>query len=289
MARVVVGLGLWLCGAKLLMLLAAPVVAHPSWTAAHPSDIVWVVAAILIALGLVRLNHQFAWADYLKLPAATYGVLAAIVAFTVQDAINGPLVRYWSNGLTWQHHLLLGPVAAGAQTLGKCFALVVLFTVRPQASLSDWLRLGLLVGLGFTVYEISLIYSGMASAQQAVVSYGGLCERASASVFHIYSGGLLALALATGRSWPLALVLAVHAWSDFLAGAGVSLGFSVAALEWGFGMWALALWVVFLVASRSKGARRISGYPAEPGGAANRSQPVGSETNRTSSATGSGG
>ena len=162
---------------------------------------------------------------------------------------------------------MLGPVAAGAQTFGKCFALVILFTVRPQASFSDWLRRGLLVGLGFTVYEISLIYSGMASAQQAVAGYGGLCERASASVFHIYSGGLLALALAAGRCWPLVLVFAVHAWSDFLAGAGVSLGFSVAALEWAFGMWAMALWVVFLVAGRNKGARRISGYPAEAGGA----------------------
>jgi hypothetical protein len=263
-------------------------VAHPAWIATHPSDIVWVVAAILIALGLVRLNHRFGWADYLKLPAATYGVLAAIVAFTVQDAINGPLVKHWSNGLTWQHHLLLGPVAAGAQTFGKCFALVILFTVRPQASVSDWLRLGLLVGLGFTVYEITLIYSNMASAQQAVVSYGGLCERASASVFHIYSGGLLALALATGRCWPLVLVFAAHAWSDFLAGAGVSLGFSVAALEWAFGMWAMTLWVVFLVAGRSKDAYKISGSAADPAGAANRSQPVGSETNRTSSAAGPG-
>ena len=65
-ARVVVAVGLWLCGAKLLMLLAAPVVAHPSWIAAHPSDIVWVVSAILIAMGIVRLNRQFAWTDYLN-------------------------------------------------------------------------------------------------------------------------------------------------------------------------------------------------------------------------------
>ena len=194
---------------------------------------------------------EFGPDESVQLPAATYGVLAAIVAFIVQDAINGPLVRHWSSGLTWQHHLLLGPVAAAAQTFGKCFALAILFTVRPQASLSDGLRLGLLVGLGFTVYEITLVYSNMASAQLAVVGYGGLCERASASLFHIYSGGLLALGLASRRAWPLLLVFAVHAWSDFLAGAGVSLGFSVAALEWAFGMWAIALWVVYLFAGRS--------------------------------------
>jgi len=142
-------------------------------------------------------------------------------------------------------------VAGGAQTFGKCFALAILFMSRPQASSSDRLRLGLLTGLGFTVYEIALIFFSMASAQQTVVGYGGLCERASASVFHIYSGGLLALAFASGRCWPLVLVFVVHGWSDFLAGAGVSLGFSVSALEWAFGMWAVILWAVFLFADRS--------------------------------------
>ena len=272
MARMVIAVGLWLCSAKVLMLLAAPVVAHPSWMASHPSDIVWGASAILIALGIVRLNHQFAWADYLRLPAATYGFLAAIVGFTVQEAINGPLVRLWSDGLKWQHHLLLGPAAAGAQTFGKCFALAILLGIRPEAAGSDRLRPGLLVGLGFTVYEIALIYSNMASAQQAVVGYGSLCERASASLFHIYSGGLLALALTSGRWWPVVLVFAVHAWSDFLAGAGVSLGFSVAALEWAFGLWAVALWVVFLFASRSMPARSIPGHYGETSGAGERGQ-----------------
>ena len=197
--------------------------------------------------------------------------MAAIVGFTVQDAINGPLLRHWSSGLAWQHHLVLGPVAAGAQTFGKCFALAIaiLSGIRPQASFSDRMRLGLLVGLGFTVYEISLIYSSMASAQQAVVGYGGLWERASASVFHIYSGGLLALALTSGRCWSLVLVFTVHAWSDFLAGAGMSLGFSVPVLEWAFGIWAMALWVAFLFAGGSMAGGAISGHPAEEGGPAN--------------------
>jgi len=147
-------------------------------------------------------------------------VLAAIVGFAIQDAINGPLVRYWRTGPGWVHHVVLGPIAAVAQTLGKCFALGSLFDMRPQATASARLRLGLLVGPGFAVYEISLIYFNMASLQTAVVGYGGLCERASASGFHIYSGGLLALALSRGHYWPLVLVVTLHAWNDFLAGAG---------------------------------------------------------------------
>lgn len=127
----------------------------------------------------------------------------------------------------------------------------------------------------------------MASAQRVVVGYGGLCERVSASVFHIYSGGLLALAFASGRLWPIVLVFAVHAWSDFLAGAGVSLGFSVAALEWAFGTWATALWVVFMFTGRSNGAHKISGYPAQSCCAANLSQPVRTDKNIAPAVTGS--
>lgn len=127
MGRAVVAVGLWLCGAKLLLLLAAPVAAHPSWTAAHPFNIVWVATAILMAVGLVGLNRQYAWADYLKLPAATYGVLAAIVGFTVQNAINGPLVKHWANDLAMAASSFARAGGCGRANLRKVLCLGACF------------------------------------------------------------------------------------------------------------------------------------------------------------------
>ena len=76
-------------------------------------------------------------------------------------------------------------------------------------------------------------------------------ERVSASMFHIYAGGLVALAMYARLRWPIMLVIAIHAWMDFFTG-GVAqvLGLSLYGLETMFSACAVATWLVFLLAAR---------------------------------------
>lgn len=240
----------WICTVSLLILVAAPVIAHPLWFACEPTDMVWWFLAILTAAGLVRLNTCFAWRDYREISLASFGILAAGVGFAMQGLINTPLMLWWGNTPAAAHHLVFGSVAAVAQTFGKWFALSLLIKVRPPASPSQCFRYGLLTGLGFTVLEISMLYFRVAWAQ-LTVDYLGLWERASASAFHIYSAGLIAAAIGSRRYWPVGVAVGTHAVMDFLAGAGRILGLSIYSLEITFSVCAVFVWVAFLLKARA--------------------------------------
>ncbi len=246
--RAVEGLG-WIVGAWWVVMLAIPIVAHPTWFAAHPADWLWALATVFVALCLLRLNPCVAVADYRHLALVGFGGLAAAVGFGVQGLINGPLVLWWGQHLTWQHHLVLGPVAAAAQTGGKLFALVLLRRVRPDSNPRGALRQGLFVGLGFTVLENTLLFLRAALARSDLGPLG-LWERATSSMFHIYSGGFVALALERRRRWPIVLVVGVHALTDILAGTGGIPGMSIVALEATFSACAVFLWIAFILAAR---------------------------------------
>jgi hypothetical protein len=276
----------WLVGIYLLGLTVAPIIAHPHWFAREPSDLVWLVSSDLVALVLLRCNGWFRWADYRLLYLASFGLIAAGIGFAVQALINGPLVWWWGRNLTLAHHLVLGPVAAVAQTFGKWFALTLLLQVRPSSSPARWRQYGLLVGFGFTLLEITGLYFRVAWAQ-VPVSYLSIWERASSSMFHIYSSGLVAVAITSRRFWPILLVVAVHAVSDVLAGAGGTLGLSTYTLESIFSGCALVIWVAFLLA-RDISRDDLSEKEIQLDGAANESQPIRSEKHRTSPAAGSG-
>ncbi len=241
----------WSCGLAMFGFLLTPILAHPAWFTRQPVDLIWVSAALGITLIVASLNPWFGWQEYRQVGLAAFGVIAAGMGFTLQHLINGPLVFWWGPKLAWQHHLVLGPVAALAQTFGKWFALALLLRLRTPSAAVQRLRAGLYVGLGFAVWEITLIYFQVAWAQVAV-GYLSLWERASASLFHLYSAGLLAVALGSRRWWPVLVVVAAHAAMDFLAGAGGRLGFSLDGLESTFTGCAVLLWAVFLLAGRSQ-------------------------------------
>ena len=94
----------------------------------------------------------------------------------------------------------------------------------------------------------------MAWAQLSVSPfYLSVWERGSASMFHIYSTGLVALALCSKRFSYIVLVVGVHAYMDFMAGTGGSVfGISsIYVLEAIFLVCAVFIWGFFLLTARS--------------------------------------
>jgi hypothetical protein len=238
----------WLCGVYLLALVVIPFVAHPQLVSRAPQDIVWWALAVLTAAAMVRFNRCVACSDYRRIALAAFGVLAGI-GFSVQFLINKPLMLWWGDHLSWPHHLLLASVAAAAQTFGKWFALSILLKARPATSCSQYLRSGVMVGLGFTILEITLLYFG-AAWRLVPLDYLGLWERASASLFHVYSAGVVAIAIGARRYRFILVVFALHAFMDFLAGAGGTFGISLYGLESLFSSIGIVMWVICLLAVR---------------------------------------
>jgi hypothetical protein len=240
----------WTCAIAFLALWVAPVLAHSAWFARHPANLLWIVSANLAALGMIRLNGWFGWSDYRRLSLAVFGVIATGLGFAMQSLINGSLVWAWGAKLAWTHYLILAPVAAAAQTFGRWAGLLLLLMVRPASDRSGYIRAGLVVGLGFTAWEMSLVYF---SGSWSQVEFGllSIWERLSASMFHIYAGGLVALTVYSKRKWPFLYVIVVHSWMDFFTG-GVAerLRLSLYGLETMFSACAVVTWLVFLWAAR---------------------------------------
>lgn len=249
----------WIWMGVILGLLVAPIIAHPSYFADDSTPLVWVLLASVASLCIIRLNGSFAWSDYRFMELASFGLAAAGIGFLLQAIVNRPLVALWgADSLSWMHHLVLAPVAALAQTFGKGAAILLLLRARPVPHAVGAARYGLLVGLGFTVTEIANIYFSITWAQIPLTSYLGVWERASSSMFHIYSAGLVALALWWRRHALILLVLAVHAASDFLAGVSAALPFSIYELEAIFSLCSVLVWATFLLFAR---ATASSGSP----------------------------
>jgi len=243
---------LWICVGVLLACLTAPIIAHPSYFARNPLPIFWFLSVNLAAIGMIRLNRCFVWSDYRLITLASYGAVAVSAGFGIQALINGPLILWWGAGnLSWMHYIVLASVGAAAQTFGKGVAILLLLKVRPATTPREHARYGLLIGLGFTILEISVICYLPAAWAQARLGYVSVWERVSASMFHIYSGGLVALALWAKRYRLIALVLAIHALMDWIAGAGGWLRLSLWSMETIFLVCAAFTWLAFLLAVRA--------------------------------------
>jgi len=174
------------------------------------------------------------------------------VGFAIQGLINGGFVRALGVGnLTWRHHLVLAPVAAGAQTLGKILAIALIFRIHRALTRAQAVRFGLLVGLGFAIWEITVIWYSVVRSE-GTLEWLSVWERATASCFHIYTAGLVALALWSRKYWPIVLVVALHAATDFLAANGQVVTSSIHVLESIFSAAAVVVWVVFLTMDRAE-------------------------------------
>jgi hypothetical protein len=239
-----------ICAIWLLLLVAAPIVVHPRWSIDNPSGLVCVLCSWAVAFAMLRLNCFITRTNHRLLVLTSLGVLAVGVGFSIQSLINTPLVLWWAGDLTWEHHLALGFVAAMAQTFGKWFAITLLLKIRPASRASSVLRYGLLVGFGFALVEIPIVHF-QAAWSQIPVDYLSIWERSSSSLFHIYTTGLIGFAIATHRFWPIGTVVIIHAWTDFLAGAGGTLGISLYNLESIFSVCAILTWIGFVLAGRT--------------------------------------
>jgi hypothetical protein len=248
--RVVPGLA-WLAGLVLLGLFAVPLLAAPLVFGRHPTTPFMWLLAWLGAFAAIRLNFCFRWSDFREISLAGYGLVAFSIGMGVQSIILGPLVWWWGgrNNLTWAHGFIVGPICALAQTFGKWAAIVLLRKVRPAASPLRQLRQGLLVGLGFTVYEVAIVFLP-AAWTRVTLGQIAVWERVSVSLFHIYSAGLVALALWSGRRWLIVFVVAMHSAMDWLAVATRSLSLSFQTVEIMFSILAVITWGTFLLAAR---------------------------------------
>lgn len=242
----------WISAIILLGSFVLPIAAHPMAFARNPmTPLLWLLAW-LVTLPIARLNCCFALSDYRDLPLASYGLVGVSVGLGVQNIVLGSLILWWGAraNWSWAHGLVIGPVCALAQTFGKWAAIVMLLKMRSAPSRLGQIRYGLLVGLGFTIYEIAIVYSPAAWAQ-AVLGHIAVWERVSVSMFHIYSAGLVALALWSGRRQLLVFVVAVHSAMDWLAVATPSLQLPLAAVEVAFSVLAAVTWAAFLFAARA--------------------------------------
>lgn len=253
----------WLSGLLLLGSFLFPIMAHPLAFARNPTTPLLWLLAWLSALVAIRLNHCFAWSDFPKLALASYGLAAFSVGMGLQSTILLPLVLWWSSPIfhvgpdsnwPWTFGLIVGPVCAMAQTFGKWTAIILLLKVRSAASRLAQVQYGLLVGLGFTICEIAVVFLPV-MLSQGVLGYLSVWERGSVSVFHIYSAGLLAVAMWSRRYSLLVLVVALHSIMDGLAVATRSLQLSFSAVEVVFSAIAAIAWVGFLLAARGPSAR----------------------------------
>jgi len=242
----------WISAIILLGSFALPIAAHPLVFARNPiTPLLWLLAW-MVTLLIVRLNGCFAWSDYREMSLASYGLVAVSVGLGIQNLVLGSLILWWGgmSNWSWAHGLVIGPVCALAQTFGKWAAIVMLLKMRPVASRLGQIRYGLFVGLGFTIYEIAIVYSPAAWAH-AVLGYIAVWERVSVSMFHVYSTGLVALALWSGRRQLIVFVVAIHSVMDWLVVATPSLQVSFTTVEVVFSVLAAMTWGAFLFAARA--------------------------------------
>ncbi len=247
----------------LVALFACPILAHPAAFTRNPATpAVW-LAAWAAALLAIRLNPCFGWMDYRLLFLASYGLVATSAGFGVQAVIAVPLVAWWGGmeHLSWVHGLALGPLCGAAQTFGKWAAILLLLKVRPGADRAGCIRFGLLVGLGFTLTEIAALYFPAAWAQ-ATLGWLSLWERTSVSVFHIYSAGLVALAVCSKRHWLTAFVVLTHGVMDGLVVAVRPLQIPFETLEMICSILAVLTWAIFLMAVHAPPVRTLQIRPA---------------------------
>jgi hypothetical protein len=219
--------------------------------------LLYIVLSSAAALVVFCLNGAGARLGRQALEWLPYGLIAIGVGMLLQVIMNGGallLLRMKQEQLTWTHHLYFGPMAGLCQTIGKLLALKVMARIYSGTSLATLLRMGLCVGLGFTLAEITLLGTGaiwQGSGPTELMIGMGVWERASASMFHVYAGGLVALGLATKRWWWLVFVVAVHGAMDWLAGSASSFQMALWQVEGLLTAVSMVTWLVFRVGSRS--------------------------------------
>lgn len=213
-------------------------------------SLTWGFFALCTAFLLFNLNLTKIYINSnVTVTALSYGVLASLLGFGLQGIFNGVPVFFWEHkNLIWIHHIYLGSMAAICQTIGKIIIICLLVKIRRDSDLNRTIRYGLCVGLGFTIAEIMLIIDyAIINKDQLTEIF--LWERTSSSMFHIYSAAIIAISINARKYGLMIIPLAIHALSDWMAGAYTSKSlfqFSIETLESIFSLFAIATWFTFL-------------------------------------------
>lgn len=212
------------------------------------------LSAILIfylnGLG-IRLSKSYAKFIWL-------GVFSFLLGVGIQGLMNGlPALMIGINRIQWYHHFYFGPVAALCQTFGKYLMIMTAFKIVLDNR--KGLELGLLIGLGFTLAEILFLALNAVLTKEPVQGYWiGVWERLSASMFHIYSSGLIAFFILTKQKIFAVIAFVMHALTDTMGGIYLSLHripYKIIEVEILFTVFAVLTWCLFL-----QNKRRVLNY-----------------------------
>ena len=229
----------------------------------HPWNIVWIVGG-----GIAGLVAFFANGAGVRIrdaaPWLGYGVVAAYLGFAMQGGVNGAILRELHDTPGASGFVLLGLGAAACQTFGKWLVLRFVARLGGLRSPARVLAVGLAVGLGFGLAEILILGENQMVRQHGIPSFPwlGIWERGVAVGFHVYSAAAIAIAIFDRRWIPIALVVALHALDDAVAGA-VGRGFArvpMVVIEGMFTVVTVGMWMYYqrlhelLLASRGRPA-----------------------------------
>jgi hypothetical protein len=213
---------------------------------ANPLIVPWFGLSIALGFGLFFLNGLGLALRGTVLSHLGYGTLAAIIGFDVQHLLNSRLLLWLGPAIALHGAgaMLLGFGSGFCQTFGKVVMTAIFIRRLRPDNAWEGLAIGLAVGLGFGLTEVFLITIQLIESGHRVTGLLGVVERAIAEGFHIYSGGLIALAFIRRRFWLIGLVVIIHTLMD---GLSVALGRSISVyfLEIIFLVLALFVWTVY--------------------------------------------
>lgn len=211
----------WFFGILLLVGIFQSCVARPEFVSAHPFNVAWIFFSAFLAGSWIGINRESVGATRIA-RGLGFGIAGCLLAFSLQGFVNGDVLRRFTGsepGLGG--YFLLAAGAAICQVFGKWVALLVVLQGAHRRSAPEIIALGLGVGLGFAAAEIVVIGQGMI-ARSVVLdppAFLSLMERFSAGGFHVYSGALIAISVATRRLGWVVAVFALHSVADWFAGA----------------------------------------------------------------------
>ncbi len=182
-------------------------------------NLVWIVGSALAGLSVFGLNGMG-----VRLRAAApwlgYGIVAAYFGLAVEGGLNGALMRHFGRAPGVVGYALVGIGAAFSQTFGKWLVLRFVERLGGLRSSSRVMVVGLAVGLGFGLAEVVILGEGRIARHVGIVGFpwAAIWENAAAVGLHMFSGAILAIGIYERRWLPLAVVLAVCAVDETMAG-----------------------------------------------------------------------
>jgi hypothetical protein len=221
-------------------------VQHRSLILANPLIVPWFGLSILLGFGLFFLNGVGLPLRGTVLSHLGYGTLATIIGFDVQHLLNSRLLLWLGPAIALHGAgaMLLGFGSGFCQTFGKVVMTAIFIRRLHPDNARQGLAIGLSVGLGFGLTEVLLITIQLIESGHRVTGLLGVIERAIAEGFHIYSGGLIALAFISRRFWLIGLVVLIHTLMDGLSVAFAQ-SLSVYLLEIILLVLAVSIWTVY--------------------------------------------